>query len=199
MPSDALSDYRPLAEILERLSPRRREEAQHRVGQGDIPFLPEDVKIEPGRLFFPSIGWVDAPGVDPAKLPLDEIELFFVLMRGGGWVVEVSLATKAPLTDEVKMLRRDAAFRSKSALGKYLRNTSPGIASELLSRLKRGQIPFLPEKVRFEHGRVFLGPHAGWVAVPGLDPRSAEVQSAVLLFINPTSEGNVLEVCSRTQ
>jgi hypothetical protein len=150
-------------------------------------------------LLFPGVGWVDAPGVDPAKLPLDEIELFFVLARGGGWVVEVALATVMLLTDNEKTLRRDAAFRSKSALAKYLRNASPGIASELLSRLKRGQIPFLPKKVRFEHERIFLGPHAGWVPVPGLDPRSAEVQSAVLLFIIPTSQGSMLEICSRTQ
>jgi hypothetical protein len=107
MPSDARGAYRPLAEILERLSSRRRVEVRHRAGQGDIPYLPEDVKIEPGRLFFPGIGWVDAPGVDPAKLPRDQIEVFFVLTRGERYVVQVGLVTETPPTEEHKTLRRD--------------------------------------------------------------------------------------------
>jgi hypothetical protein len=199
MPSNVPATSRPLAEILERLSPRRREEVQHRAGQGDIPFLPEDVTIEHGRLLFPGIGWVDAPGVDPAKLPRDQIETLFILLRGGRYVVEVALKTEVPLTAEHRTLRKDAAFRSKSALQKYLRNASAGAARELLSRLKRGQIPFLPENVRFERDRVFLGQHAGWLPVPGLDPQSAEVQSAWLLFVIPTAQGNMLEICSRMQ
>jgi hypothetical protein len=198
MPSSSQSVHRQLAEVFERLSPAKREEVAHRAWRGDILFLPEDVTFGLGQITFPCIGMVAAPGLDPAALPIDDIELVFLINIGGAWTAEVALKTAVPPSAAYIALRKDAAFRSKSALDKYLRKASPGVASELLSRLRQGQIPFLPEKVRFELGRVYLGPNTGWIDAPTVDPGDPSVQEAVLLFVIPTSPGNKLEIVSRT-
>jgi hypothetical protein len=191
--------FRPVADILERLSPDRQEEVRHRATQGDIPYLPEDVRFDQGRVYFPEIGWVAAPGMDPAKLPIDDIELLFVLARGEGFVVEVCLKTEAPRSDSYKALRRLSAFRTRSQLDKYLRKASPQIAAELLSRTKRGQLAFLPGRVRFVPDGIYLSDPEGFVEAPGLDPRAIAIESIVLLFVIPTVAGNKLEILWRTQ
>jgi hypothetical protein len=47
---------------------------EYRASQGDLPFLPEDVRIGKDQLFFPEVGWVRTPGADPAALKADDIE-----------------------------------------------------------------------------------------------------------------------------
>jgi hypothetical protein len=155
--------------------------------------------FEDGRAYFPEIGWIAAPGLDPAKLPFDDIELVFVIARGEGLALEVCLRTEAPPTDSYKALRRASAFRTKNQLDKYLRKASPLIAGEVRSRYARGQLAFLPEQVRFERDRIYLNDGEGFVDVPGFDPETVTAESIVLLFIIPTSAGNKLEILSRTQ
>jgi hypothetical protein len=189
--------FRPVAEILERLPAFRRDEVQHRVGRGDIPYLPEDVRLDVGRAFFPGVGWVDAPGLDPARLPIDDVELFFIMLRGEGYTLEVALKTAAPLSDDFKTMQKLSAFRKKSALQKYLRKATPTVAAEVKSRLSRGQLAFLPDQLRFEAGRIHFLPGGGSMAIPGFDPKDVPMQNMVLLFIVPTSEGNKMEIIWR--
>jgi hypothetical protein len=188
-----------LAEILEKLSPARQEEVNHRVARGDIPFLPEDVTVERGRLHFPDIGWMPAPGADPATLAVDEIEVFFIIARGEGYALEVVLKTEAIISDNFKRIQKDAAFRTQTALSKYLRRTKPEIARELLSRLKRGQLAFLPENVTFEPDRIYLGPNAGWLSLPGFNPQASPMHSIAMLFIIASAGGELLEIVWRPQ
>ncbi|MDB5398641.1 MAG: hypothetical protein QOD93_6437 [Acetobacteraceae bacterium] len=189
--------FRPVAEILDRLPASRRDEVQHRAGQGDIPYLPEDVGLDVGRAFFPGVGWVDAPGLDPARLPIDDIELFFIIVRGQGYTLEAALKTAVPLSDDFEAMQKLSAFRKKSALQKYLRKAAPTVAAEVKSRLSRGQLAFLPDQLRFEPGRLHFLPGGGSIAMPGFDPKDMPMQNMVLLFIVPTSEGNKMEIIWR--
>jgi hypothetical protein len=200
MTPDIPAVSRSLAEILQKLSPARQEEVNYRIDQGDIPFLPEDVTIERGRLHFPGMGWMPAPDVDPATLPLDDIELFFIIARGDGYVLEVALKTEAVISDSFKRIQKDAAFRTQTALSKYLRRAKPDIARELLSRLKRGQLAFLPENVAFERDKIYLGPNAGWLPLPeGFDPRANPMHSIAMLFVIASAGGEMLEIVWRPQ
>jgi hypothetical protein len=191
--------YRPITDILARLGPDRQEEVRHRAAQGDIPYLPEDVRFDEGRAYFPEIGWLAAPGMDPAKLPIDDIELLFVLARGEGLALEVCPKTESSLSDSYRALRRVSAFHTKNQLDKYLRKASPQIAAEVRSRHARGQLAFLLEGVRLARDRIYLRDGEGFVDVPGFDPQSVAVESVVLLFIIPTSADNKLEILSRIQ
>jgi hypothetical protein len=191
-------EFRPVAEILERLPVSRRDEVQHRAGQGDIPYLPKDVRLDIGRAFFPGVGWVDVPGLDPARLSIDDVELFFILVRGEGYTLEVVPKTATPPSDNFRAMQKLSAFRKKSALQRYLRSATPTVAAELQSRLSRGQLAFLPDQLRFEPGRVHFLPGGGSIAMPGFDPKDVPTQNMVLLFIVPTSEGNKAEIIWRT-
>jgi hypothetical protein len=42
---------------------------RHRVGLGDMLFLPTDVIFEVGHVFFPGIGWIAALEVNPQTCP----------------------------------------------------------------------------------------------------------------------------------
>jgi hypothetical protein len=190
--------YRPVTEILERLPAARQDEVRHRASQGDIPFLPDDVQLDAGRAFFPGIGWIDAPGLDRASLPIDDVELFFVIARGVGYTLEVVLKSAIPPSDNFKAMQKLSAFRTKSALDKYLRKASPKIAAEVLSRVKRGQLAFLPEKIRLEPGRIHLSRRGGSIEAPGFDPKDFAMQNMVLLFVIPSSDGNMMEILWRT-
>jgi hypothetical protein len=85
---------------------------------------------------------VDVPGLDPAQLPIDDIELFFIIVRGGEHTIELALKTVVPLSDDFKKMQERSAFRKKSALQKYLRTATPTVAAEVKSRLSRGQLVF---------------------------------------------------------
>jgi hypothetical protein len=133
--------------------------------------------------------------LDPAALPIEEIEVLFVLARGAGLTLEMVLRSAAPETDNYKKLRRHSAFRSKTALTKYLRRASPAIAAELLSRLKRGQLAFLPQDVRLEAGRLYLA--GGYLEAPDL--QSDDLETAALVFVTPTMHGNIVEILHKAQ
>jgi hypothetical protein len=188
---------RPIAELLERLSPDLQEEVRLRLLQGDIPYLPEDVLLHHEKGYFPEIGWADLPGYDPAKWPIDEIELLFLLSRGNGYTLEVRLKVAPPVSDSYKTLRKLAAFRTKNQLDRYIRKASPRIVAELRSRLKRGQLAFLPEQIQFEGNGIVLG--GRFIEAPGVSPDNMTADDVVLAFVIPAGTGNMLEIVWRTQ
>jgi hypothetical protein len=200
MPSRSPSPTnRPLSDILARLRPDGREEVEYRAAQGDLPFLPEDVQIGEGQLFFQGVGWVPAPGVDPAKLKTADIEVLFMIRRGSEWMVEIRLKDASPLPDRYDVLRKNSAFRTKSAVEKYLRRASPTVARELISRLMRGQIAFLPNQLRVAGDGVYLILKAGAVKIPGLDPRDFALGQVALVFIVPNPGDDMMEIIWKTQ
>jgi hypothetical protein len=190
--------YRPLSKILVRLSPKLREEVEHRASQGDLPFLPEDVRIGKDRLFFPEVGWVPAPGADPATLKADDIEVLFIIRRGDDWTVEVRLKDGPQGTDKYEALRKSSPFRTRNAVDRYLKNAPPVIARELISRLRRGQIAFLPDQLRVAEDGVYLVLKTGPVKVPGLDPRTFDLQNVALVFIIPNPGDDRMEIVWKT-
>jgi hypothetical protein len=191
--------YRPLPEVLARLSPQLREEVEHRANQGDLPFLPEDVRIGKDQLFFPEVGWVPAPGVDPTTLKSDDIEVLFMVRRGDDWMVEVRPKNPLPLPDRYDALRKSSAFRTRNAVDKYLRKASPTIARELISRLRRGQIAFLPDQLTVAEDGVYLVLKSGSVKAPGLDPQTFNLQNVALAFIIPNPGDDLMEIIWKTQ
>lgn len=190
--------YRPQSEILARLSPKLREEGERRANQGALPFLPEDVQIGMGRLFFPEVGWVPAPGVDPTTLKADDIEILFIVRRGDDWMVEVRPKEPLPVPDRYDALRKSSAFRARNAVDKYLKNASPTIARELISRLRRGQVAFLPDQIRVAEDGVYLVLKTGPTKIPGLDPQTFAVQDVALVFIIPNPGDDRMEIVWKT-
>ena len=91
MTADDIGEYPGVAIVLSALSPTMRAEAQDRLLQGDIPYLLEHVVIEVDRVFFPGVGWITAPGIDPEELPLDTVEVLFVVFRGDARGMEMRL------------------------------------------------------------------------------------------------------------
>ena len=75
-------------ELLAKISPKLAIEARRRLeAEEAIAFLPSQVRMKKGRIWFPEeIGWVPAPAFDPAKVPVKDIELIFVMRTTeGAW------------------------------------------------------------------------------------------------------------------
>ena len=198
-PRRAIAEVDCVDRLLARITPQQREEVRRRMAQGDIPYLPEDVKIEVGRVFFPGIGWNNIPGVDPAKLPLDNIELLFVVRRGEEFGLEVTLKSAPDPTDEQKLLRRASKLRTGAARDKFLRKASPTVAAEVRSRLKRGQLAFLPEQLQVMDGQAYLDVQGKKLPVDNIDPASVIAGQIEVAFLLSGPAGNYLEIVWRTQ
>jgi hypothetical protein len=183
-------DLREVKDVLARLPADRHEEVLHRVGNGDIPFLPEDVTMEVGRGHFPGVGWIAVPGFDPAKLPIADVELFFLIARGSEYVLEVSLKSPSPPpSNEFKAMAKISAFRTKNKLERYLRKASPQVVAEVRSRAKRGHLAFLPDQLEFDHDRIYLKALDTWLPAPGLDPDALPKRNLLMMFVIPTADG----------
>jgi hypothetical protein len=191
------TNYRPLEEILARLPRERREDVRYRAGQGEIPVLPEDIRIERNRMFIEGIGWSEVPGLDPANITLENIELLFVIRREGNLMLEVALKEAPPSSDTYEALKKISPFRTKNAIDKYLRKASPAVAREMRSRLKRSHIPFLPDQLKVIKGRVFLPVNEDGIELEGIDPQA--IQNIVLVFVVSNPAGSdFVEIIWRT-
>jgi hypothetical protein len=114
-------------------------------------------------------------------------------------MVEVCLKDATPLPDKYEAMRKNSAFRTISAIDKYLKKASPTIARELLSRLMRGQITFLPNQLKVADDGVYLVLQSGSVKIPGLDPRDFALGEVALAFIIPNPGDDMMEIVWKTQ
>ena len=84
-------------ELMARLLPATLREVASRVDKGDLAFLPSQVKFENGRINFgEGIGWLSAPGFDPATISLDQIEVLYVTAKDGRMGIEFKLFEDQP-------------------------------------------------------------------------------------------------------
>ena len=86
-----------MSESLAKLPPERREDVEYRAGQGEIPALPEDIRIERDRLFRVINDGVFLPlredamepgGVDPQAIQNTAV-IFTIPNPGGSDFLEI--------------------------------------------------------------------------------------------------------------